>query len=202
MIELNEFNFGAEIKRWFSKSIYDFNGIDFNDIESYKRILNEFKGDYSRYYQDDYIQLIKILNRRELQGILTYRIARHYYLNGNENIANLFSNLGTFLSGFEIYYSAKIGKNLKINHGIGTVIGARTEIGDDCLIHQGITIGDKNGGRPTLKNNIIIYPGAKLIGKIVVGNNVIIATNAVCMNDIPKNHIAYGIPAKHKLNKK
>jgi serine O-acetyltransferase len=193
---INKLNIGEELKRWFSKSIFNFNEINFNDILTFESVLNDFHHDYIRYFKNDKITFDNIISRRELQGIFLYRIARHYYLNNNEIVAGLYSNLGSFLSGFEIYYSSSIGKGIKINHGIGTVIGARTEIGENCLLHHNITLGDKNGGRPSLLDDVTVYPGAKILGNIIIGNNSIIGANCVCAINVPDDYIAVGIPAR------
>jgi serine O-acetyltransferase len=196
-MELNPLTIGLELKKWFSKSIYDSSEIDFDDHSGYKKILEIFRFDYNRYYPNDItISLESVLKRHELVGILLYRCARYYYLNGKEKNAACFSNLSTFLSGFEMYYTADIGKGLKINHGLGTVIGTRSIIGENALIHHGVTLGDKNGGRPTLGNNVIVYPGAKILGAVQIGDNSIIGANSVCMISAPENSIIAGNPAK------
>lgn len=196
MIILDSDNISKLIKNWFSKSIYvcDFT---FPSEIKLENLLNIFLSDYQRYYPDsDKIEINNIIKRAELQGILLYRLAHVFYLDKNEYAAELCSNLGRFLSGFEIYYSAEIGNGLKINHGLGTVIGARTKIGDNVLIHQGVTFGDRNGGRPVIKDNVIIYAGAKILGNIEICENVIIGANSVCLISIPKNKTVVGVPAK------
>lgn len=194
---VNQDNIGKELERWFSKSILIYDEIDFDDIPIFESALKWFHYDYQRYFENDgSLELKKILSRTELVGILLYRIAREYYTNRNEFAAQQYSLLGRFFSGFEIYYSAEIGKGLKINHGLGTIIGARVIIGDNALLHQGITLGDKNGGRPKLLNNVTVYAGAKLLGNITIGNNCTIAANAVCFIDAEDNSTIIGIPAK------
>ena len=174
-------NIANEIKYWFSKSIYEREISEFKDFEIYEKSIQIFKNDYLRYYPSDVeMSIIKIKQRLELVGILLYRISREYFLKGNSK-CDYYSLLGRFLSGFEIYYSAEIGNGLRINHGIGTVIGARVKIGDNCLIHQNITLGDKNSGRPTIGNNITIYSGAKILGDIHIGDGSIIGANSVCL---------------------
>ena len=193
---ITENNIGKIIKSWFLKTIIYNDEIDFESIKIYKKALVYFKTDYLCYYENsENILLSNILLRAELQGILLYRLAHQYYLINNPN-CDYYSLLGRYLSGFEIYYSAKIGKFLKINHGIGTVVGARVVIGDNCLLHQCVTLGDKNGKRPVLKNNIIIYAGATVLGGITIYNNSIIGANSLCICDVPANSIAIGVPAK------
>ncbi|MBI1838109.1 MAG: serine O-acetyltransferase [Flavobacteriia bacterium] len=193
---ISEVNFIEIIKFWMSKSIFDFD-VNIDNKAIIIETLTIFLSDYQRYYPDDnQIYLENVLNRTELQGILLYRLARNLFLSNNFKGADACSNLGRFLSGFEIYYSAKIGTGLKINHGLGTVIGAKTVIGDRALIHQGVTFGDKNGGRPTVGNDVIVYPGAKILGQINIGCNTVIAANCVCFIDIPENTTAVGVPAR------
>lgn len=197
---VNSQNLSETLKHWISKSILENNVQKFDDQQIYVKALEIFKFDYLRYFPgDNEIYLDKILLRAELQGIILYRIAREYFLIGNP-LADYFSLLGRYLSGFEIYYSAQIGKGLKIHHGLGTVVGARTVIGENCLLHQNVTFGDKDGGRPKLNDNVTVYAGAKIIGNIEIGNNVIIGANSVCLTNIPDNAIAIGVPARF-LNK-
>lgn len=197
MVVLNEKNIGVELQRWFSKSIVLFDNVDFNDIDIFKKVLNDFIFDYKRYYpKDEEIILRNLILRHELIGILLYRIGRSYFLLGMEDVAAVYSSLGTFLSGFEIYYSAQIGKGLKINHGLGTVVGARVIIGDNALLHQGITFGDRNGGRPKILDNVIVYAGSTILGDITVGNNSVIGANSLCIISVPDNEIFGGNPAK------
>lgn len=190
-------NISKELYRWFSKSIIE---VDFsfeNDEALFQKTLDVFLTDYQRYYQtENSIFLHHIINRAELQGILLYRLARNYFLENKQNEADKCSLLGRFLSGFEIYYSAEIGKALKINHGLGLVIGARIKIGDNALLHQGVTFGDKNGGRPIIGNNVTVYAGAKILGNITIENDVTIAANCVCFINVPKGKTVVGIPAR------
>lgn len=103
-------------------------------------------------------------------------------------------------TGIEIHPAATIGKRFFIDHGTGVVIGETTEIGDDCTIYQGVTLGgtgkDQGKRHPTLGNHVMVGAGAKVLGPIHIGNNVRIAAGAVVLNDIPDNCTAVGIPAK------
>lgn len=193
---LNEKNLVIELKRWFDKSINDIDLTCFTQNIA-REILIDFISDYHRYFpKDKEIILEKIINRIELQGILLYRIARYFYIKGNQFFADSFSSLGRFLAGFEIYYSAEIGKGLKINHGLGLVVGARVKIGNNVLLHQGVTLGDKDGGRPIISDNVIIYAGAKVLGNIRIGEHAVIGSNCVCFIDVPENKRVVGIPAR------
>lgn len=131
-----------------------------------------------------------------LIAILMYRIAHEFYISKDEKSAEVLSNIGKFYTGIEIFYSSQIGSGLRIIHGVGSVIGARTIIGKNAIIYQNVTLGDKNGGRPQIGDNVRIYSGAKILGAISIGNNTIIGANAVCIEDVPANSIAVGVPAR------
>lgn len=96
-------------------------------------------------------------------------------------------------------YKCKIGKNTKFAYGgIGVVIHERAEIGDNCIIGQGITIGGKSKeyNVPKIGNSVYIAAGVRIIGNITIGDNVVIGANSVVTKDIPSNCIVAGIPAK------
>ncbi|WIM85533.1 serine O-acetyltransferase [Gallibacterium anatis] len=101
-----------------------------------------------------------------------------------------------------VKYTIEIGKDVIIEgivdmpHKQDIVIGNNCRIGKNCKIYQGVTLGQNKGGYPTIKDNVIIYPGAKVIGNITVGNNVIIGANAVVVKDVADNQIVAGVPAK------
>ena len=111
-------------------------------------------------------------------------------------VKDAYSLLAWHIGQIEIFYSAEIGKGFKINHGLGTVIGARCKIGENCMIHQNCTIGDRKGGRPTIGNNVVIYAGAMILGDISIGDNTIIGANSVVTKSCPPNSILLGTPAK------
>lgn len=181
---------------WFSKSIYTCPALSFLTENFMNHLIEKFKDDYYRYYSNEHkIEVENIELRSELIAILLYRISRELFLKGDHS-CDVFSLLGRFLSGIEIYYSSDIGHGLKINHGIGTVIGARVKIGSNCLIHQNVTFGDKDGQRPSIGDNVTVYAGAKILGGITLGNNSIIGANTVCFINVPENKIAVGVPAK------
>lgn len=113
-------------------------------------------------------------------------------------ISRLLSQLARFLTGIEIHPGAVIGRRLFIDHGMGIVIGETSIIGDDCTIYHGVTLGgtgkEKKKRHPTLKNNIIVGCGAKVLGNIVISENVKIGANSVVLKDVPKNSTVVGIP--------
>ncbi len=98
--------------------------------------------------------------------------------------------------GIEIGCGCRIGRNLEIAHIHGIVLGKKTIIGDNCKIYQQVTIGKKDDGYPIIGNNVTIYPGATVIGKIRVGDNAVIAPGAVVICDVPAGAVVGGVPAK------
>lgn len=196
MPELNLNSFNNEVLSWFGKSIIPAPSAEL-DKSDFGTVIDIFSTDYKRYFQTDEILIENILRRLELCGILMYRVANRLFLqHGDEQNAERYSNLGRFISGFEIYYSAIIGEGLKINHGLGSVIGARCRIGSNALLHQGITLGDRKGQRPVLGDSVTVYAGAKILGGIQIGDHSIIGANCVCMTDAPPHSVVVGIPGK------
>ncbi|MGE5455815.1 MAG: serine O-acetyltransferase EpsC [Ignavibacteriales bacterium] len=132
--------------------------------------------------------------------LIFYQIGHFFYKHKCYFIARLISQIGRFFTGIEIHPGAKIGRRLFIDHGMGIVIGETAEIGDDCLIYHGVTLGgtgkDKIKRHPTLKNNVMVGCGAKLLGAITIGNNVKIGANAVVINDIPDDVTVVGVKGK------
>ncbi len=135
-----------------------------------------------------------------LHAILAYRVSHKLYLGGHTFSARAISQAAKFLTGIEIHPGATIGKGLVIDHGMGVVIGETTEIGDNCTIYQGVTLGgtgkDVGKRHPTLGDNVLVGAGAKVLGPIVIDSNSKIAANAVVLKDIPENSTAVGIPAR------
>ena len=141
-----------------------------------------------------------LLTYSGLHAILSYRIAHWFYLKKFYTIARAISQIGRFFTGVEIHPGAKIGKGLFIDHGSGVVIGETTEIGDNCLIYQGVTLGgtgkEKGKRHPTLGNNVMVGSGARVLGPFKVGDNAKIAANAVVLEAVPENCTAVGVPAR------
>ncbi len=141
-------------------------------------------------------------------AVLAYRLSHKLYENDKHFAARLVSQAARFLTGIEIHPGAKIGKGLFIDHGSAVVIGETAEIGDNCTIYQGVTLGGtgKHTGKrhPTLGDNVMVGSGAKVLGPFKVGDNSKIAANAVVLDEVPANSTAVGIPARivKKNNKK
>ncbi len=129
-----------------------------------------------------------------------YRIAHLLHKKGYPFEARALSQAARLLTGVEIHPAAKIGKGLVIDHGAAVVIGETAEIGDNCTIYQGVTLGgtgkDTGKRHPTLGNNVLVGAGAKVLGPFTVGNNAKIAAGAVVLQAIPENCTAVGIPAR------
>ena len=133
--------------------------------------------------------------------ILVYhRVAHWLYEHKHFFLARWVSQHGRHKTGIEIHPGAKIGKCLFIDHGMGIVFGETTEIGDNCTIYHGVTLGgtgkDTGKRHPTLGDNVMVGAGAKVLGPINIGNNVKVAANAVVLKDIPDNCTAVGVPAR------
>ncbi|MBQ4091155.1 MAG: serine O-acetyltransferase [Clostridia bacterium] len=135
-----------------------------------------------------------------LHAVLAYRVAHRLYVNDHTLSARAISQAARFLTGIEIHPGATIGKGLVIDHGSGVVIGETCEIGDNCTLYQGVTLGGtgKDAGKrhPTLCDNVLVGAGAKVLGPIVIQSNSKIAANAVVLKDIPGDSTAVGIPAR------
>jgi serine O-acetyltransferase len=166
-------------------------------------IMESFVSDVSAAFTKDpaAMSVIEVLAAYPgTQAILLHRIAHFFFTVGMPFIPRYLSNINRQLTGIEIHPGAKIGKDFFIDHGSGVVIGETAEIGDNCLLYQGVTLGgtsDKREKRhPTLLNNVVVGAGAKIIGPITIGNNVKIGANSVVINDVPDNSVVVGIPGK------
>ncbi len=135
-----------------------------------------------------------------VKAVQSHRRAHWFYEHDMKFIARLISQMSRRRTGIEIHPGAKIGKRLVIDHGMGIVIGETAEIGDDCLIYHGVTLGGtgKDSGKrhPTIGNNVLIGTGAKVLGPFKVGDNSRIAANSVVLGEIPPNSTAVGVPAR------
>ena len=130
-----------------------------------------------------------------------YHQAAHFcYCHNLKFLARTISQWSRFWTGIEIHPGAKIGRRLVIDHGMGIVIGETAEIGDDCLLYHGVTLGgtgkDQGKRHPTIGNNVLVACGAKVLGPFKVGDNARIASNAVVLSEIPPDSTAVGVPAR------
>jgi serine O-acetyltransferase len=115
-------------------------------------------------------------------------------------MARFVSHCARFLTGIEIHPGAKIGRRVFIDHGMGVVVGETAELGDDCTLYHGVTLGgttwNKGKRHPTLARGVVVGAGAKLLGPIVVGEGARVGSNAVVVKDVPPGATAVGIPAR------
>ena len=137
-----------------------------------------------------------------LHAILCYRFNHFLWRHNCRLLSRVLSQIARFLTGIEIHPGAKIGKGFFIDHGMGVVIGETTIIGDDCTLYQGVTLGGVGTGEhkvkrhPTLKNNVMVSAGAKVIGDVTIGDNSIIGASSVVLKDVPANCTVIGIPGR------
>ena len=135
-----------------------------------------------------------------LKATRSHRAAHWCYEHNLKFLARWISQASRRRTGIEIHPGATIGKRLVIDHGMGIVIGETAEIGDDCLIYHGVTLGgtgkDVGKRHPTIGNHVLIGTGAKVLGPITVGDGSRVAANAVVLKDIPENSTAVGSPAR------
>ncbi len=133
-------------------------------------------------------------------ALLAHRAAHALHTRGFPFCARALSQTAKFFTGIEIHPAAKIGRGLVIDHGSGVVIGETAEIGDDCTIYQGVTLGgtgkDTGKRHPTLGRNVMVGAGAKVLGPFTVGDNSKIAAGAVVLKEVPPDSTCVGIPAK------
>ncbi len=115
-------------------------------------------------------------------------------------LARLVSHLGRFATGIEIHPGAKIGHGFFIDHGMGVVIGETTEIGENCTLYHGVTLGGtswaKEKRHPTLGDNVVVGAGAKILGPFQVGSNSKIGANSVVIKEVPPNSSVVGVPGR------
>lgn len=135
-----------------------------------------------------------------VHAIFWHRIAHFFYKIHFYFLARLISQLVRWFTLIEIHPGATIGKNLLIDHGCGVIIGETTEIGDNCTIYQGVTLGgtgkDTGKRHPTIGNNVMIGAGAKVLGPFKVGDRSKIAANAVVLNEVPPDCTCVGVPGR------
>ena len=135
-----------------------------------------------------------------VHAVFYHRVAHWLYCHKLKFPARCVSQWSRFWTGIEIHPGAKIGRRLVIDHGCGIVIGETAEIGDDCLIYHGVTLGgtgkDQGKRHPTIGNNVMISCGAKVLGPFKVGDNARIAAGAVVLTEVPERATAVGIPAQ------
>jgi serine O-acetyltransferase len=133
-------------------------------------------------------------------AMLFHRVAHSLWQRGFYFLGRFVSHLGRFFTGIEIHPGAKIGRGFFIDHGMGVVIGETAEIGDNCTLYHGVTLGGtswaKEKRHPTLGNNVVIGSGAKILGPFKVGDNSKIGSNSVVVKEVPPNSTVVGVPGR------
>jgi serine O-acetyltransferase len=141
-----------------------------------------------------------LFNYPGVWAIVNYRIANRLYKKGFKRIARFISGVSQFLTNTDIHPCATIGRRVFIDHGFGVVIGETTIIQNDVLIYQGVTLGGvslSHGKRhPTIKSNVVIGSGAKILGNITIGQYSKIGANSVVVKDVQDHCTAVGVPAR------
>ena len=134
------------------------------------------------------------------QALTIHRVSHKLWNYNFPLLPRVISHMTRFLTGIEIHPGAKIGRGVFIDHGMGVVIGETSEIGDRCLLYQGVTLGGtgKESGKrhPTLENNVVVGAGAKVLGGICVGTNTRIGAGSVVVKNVAANSTVVGIPGR------
>jgi serine O-acetyltransferase len=141
-----------------------------------------------------------LLTYSGFHAILIHRFNHFLHKMGIPLIPRFLSQVARLFTGIEIHPAAEIGEGFFIDHGMGVVIGETTIIGKNCTLFQGVTLGgtgkEKGKRHPTLKDNVVVGAGAKILGNIVIGSNSYIGANAVVLKDVPDNSTVVGIPGR------
>lgn len=135
-----------------------------------------------------------------LHALLVHRVSHRLWNTGFKWLARWLSTLMRWLTGIEIHPGAQIGRRFFIDHGMGVVIGETAEIGDDCTLYHGVTLGgtswQKGKRHPTLGNDVVVGAGAKVLGPITIGADSRIGSNAVVVKDVPAGSTVVGVPGR------
>ena len=141
-----------------------------------------------------------------LHAVIFHRFSHMLWRYNLKWLARVLSNIVRWYTGIEIHPGAQIGRRFFIDHGTGVVIGETAEIGDDCTLYHGVTLGgtswEKGKRHPTLKNNVVVGAGAKVLGPIEIGDGAKIGSNAVVTKDVPDDATVVGVPGRVVERKK
>ena len=140
-----------------------------------------------------------------VQAVIIYRLTHLLWSYKLFWLARFISTFARWFTGIEIHPGAVIGRRFFIDHGMGVVIGETAEIGDDCMMYHGVTLGgtswDKEKRHPTLKDGVVIGAGAKILGPITLGLNVRVGSNSVVVRSVDDNDTVVGIPGRVVVKK-
>ncbi|HUW29164.1 MAG TPA: serine O-acetyltransferase [Sulfuriferula sp.] len=135
-----------------------------------------------------------------IHAVLIHRLSARLWRANFKWLARFIAHLARGLTGIEIHPGASIGRRVFIDHGMGVVIGETAEIGDDCTLYHGVTLGgtswNKGKRHPTLEKGVVVGAGAKILGPLTIGEGAKIGSNAVVVKDVPAGATAVGIPAR------
>ena len=183
--------------------VFTFTGDNGEINQNLQKILDFFVSDVSAAFNKDPAakSLLEVLTSYPgIKAILLHRIAHFFWKIEMPFVPRYLSEITRELTGIEIHPGAEIGRDFFIDHGGGVVIGETAKIGDNVTIYQGVVLGgtmtDPVKRHPTLGNNIVVGTGAKLLGPIIIGDNVKIGANSVVVKDVPPNSVVVGVPGK------
>ncbi|HHC74158.1 MAG TPA: serine O-acetyltransferase [Thiothrix sp.] len=135
-----------------------------------------------------------------VHAVIFHRISHQLWHYRLKWLARVLSNLARWYTGIEIHPAATIGRRFFIDHGMGVVIGETAEIGNDCTLYHGVTLGGTSwqaGKRhPTLANDVVVGAGAKILGPITIAAGARIGSNAVVVKDVPEQTTVVGVPGR------
>ena len=165
--------------------------------------IKDYKEDVNAFIEHDpaaHSALEIILLYPGFKALRAHKRANWFLRHHMPFIARAISQRAAHKTGIEIHPGATIGKRVCIDHGTGIVIGETTEIGDDCMIYQGVTLGgtgkDEGKRHPTLEHGVMVGAGAKILGPITIGHNAKVAAGAVVVKDVEPNSTVVGIPGR------
>jgi serine O-acetyltransferase len=165
-------------------------------------MFDTFRADWRAVFRNDPAarNALEGLTYAGLHAITWHRVAHWLWRHNLKLLARICSQTNRFITGIEIHPGATITKGFFIDHGMGVVIGETAEIGEDCLLYHGVTLGgvslEKKKRHPTLGRNVVVGAGAKVLGAITLGDNVQVGANAVVLKDVPPNSVVVGIPGR------
>jgi len=172
------------------------------------KLLQTLKEDIKTIYKKDpaaHDLLEVILCYPGLHALLVHRISHKLYEWKIPVLPRFISFVMRFLTGIDIHPGAKIGKRFFIDHGMGVVIGETTEIGDDVLVYQGVTLGGTSSKQekrhPTLGKGVVVGAGAKVLGNIYIGDYAKIGAGSVVVDEVPEHATVVGIPGRVVMQK-